>query len=398
VADTPPLSRRMPGFDARHATSRARRTRVVGVCLAVLIVAAALFVFFGRGSSGPAKAPQPKAKPAVSSARVVTTLASWRLGAPISRAVVVPGSNPAGSQVTILGGSTTGALTASGAFVLDTTTGALTQVGDLMTTLDDAAGTVIGGSDDVFGGTSSPTGSPSATVQSLPAAASTNGGGSGTAVPTSTLLGTLPEPRASATAVTSGPVTYLVGGEGTSGPDPDIVATTDGRHFTTVAHLRIPVTFPAVAAVGKKLYVFGGTAATGSNTGSPVDTIQVVNLTTHKVTAALHLAQPLTAAAAVVLGHDILLAGGDTTGTVPTTSTTSTTSTTPGIVSVSTVWLFNPATGSTTTVGHLSVAVSHAGVAVLGTTAWLVGGESDGTPVSSVQSFVTAAPAPASGH
>jgi hypothetical protein len=53
------------------------------------------------------------------------------------------------------------------------------------------------------------------------------------------------------------------------------------------------------------------------------------------------------------------------------------------------VWSFDPTSEKSTDVGHLPVAVSHAGVAVLGSTAWLVGGESNGTPVSSVQSFVT---------
>jgi hypothetical protein len=58
---------------------------------------------------------------------------------------------------------------------------------------------------------------------------------------------------------------------------------------------------------------------------------------------------------------------------------------------VSTVWFFDPTAGTSTAVGQLPVAVSHAGVAVLGSTAWLVGGESDGTPVSAVQSVTTVA-------
>jgi N-acetylneuraminic acid mutarotase len=63
---------------------------------------------------------------------------------------------------------------------------------------------------------------------------------------------------------------------------------------------------------------------------------------------------------------------------------------------VSTVWFFDPAAGTSTVVGQLPVAVSHAGLVVLGATAWLVGGESDGTPVSAVQSIVTV-PSPTTG-
>jgi N-acetylneuraminic acid mutarotase len=166
-----------------------------------------------------------------------------------------------------------------------------------------------------------------------------------------------------------------------------------------VASLAVPVLFPAVAALGNKLYVFGGVAQAGAVAGHPVDTIQVVDLKTLKVTDTGHLPQPLSGAAAIVLGHDIFLAGGDSTGvsgaTAGSTTTVSPTTgpsapTTSAVSAVSTVWSYDPASGTSTTVGRLFVAVSHAGVAVLGSTAWLVGGESDGTPVSAVQNLVVA--------
>ena len=161
-----------------------------------------------------------------------------------------------------------------------------------------------------------------------------------------------------------------------------------------VASLPVPVQFPAVAAVGNKIYVFGGVAASGADAGRPVRTIQVVDLKTHKVSDAGRLPEPLTGAAAAVLGHDVLVAGGNTAATPvkkrgpappppPLRRTTTT--------SVSTVWWFDPASGRVRSVGQLAVPVSYAGVAVIGATAWLVGGESDGTPVSAVQSFVTVA-------
>jgi hypothetical protein len=390
MTDNPPLARRMPGFDARHATQRARRTRVVVAVVIIVAVAAVAFVVLGHR-------PHPRAAPkthrVAAVPHVVSTLAPWRLGAPISRAVVLPGGSPGDDQLTILGGVTTGGLTASGAFSLDVTTGTLTQVGDLMSTLDNAAGAVLGDRDVVFGGTTSASSSASATVQALPSAPASPS--AGTATPMATSVGTLPQARATASAVTSGATTYLVGGSNAAGAVPSILATTDGSHFVALASLPVPVQFPAVTVYQDDLYVFGGTATTGPDAGHPVDTIQVLSLTTHKVSDSRHLPEPVSAATAVVLGHDIFLAGGDTPSTsagTPAVTGTSPTTSTPASSSTSTVWSFDPASGTTRQVGHLAVPVSHAGVTVLGSMAWLVGGESDGTPVSAVQSFVAVAP------
>ena len=363
----------------------------------LLVVAAIVYLVFGRSTTGPPTVPRRSTPPTPAAAKVDSTLAPWRLGAPISRAVVVAGATSEGNQLVILGGATTGGLTASGAFDLDVTDGALTQVGDLTSTLDDAAGAVLDGQDVVFGGASStaPSASTSASVQTLSATAPAPA--TGAAEPTSALLGTLPQPRAGATTVSVGPTTYLVGGENSVGSDPAILATSDGRHFTVAATLPVPVLFPAVAAFHGKLYVFGGDATTGPDAGNAVDAIQVVDLRTHKVTDSEHLPEALAGAAAVALGHDVFVAGGDTAPSTTGTSTTTTAagaSTGPAVSSVSTVWSFDPASGRSTSVGQLPVAVSHAGLAVLGSTAWLVGGESDGTPVSTVQSFVTV-PSPA---
>jgi hypothetical protein len=52
---------------------------------------------------------------------------------------------------------------------------------------------------------------------------------------------------------------------------------------------------------------------------------------------------------------------------------------------VSAIWAFNPATRRLLPAGRLQVPVSHAAVAVTGSTAWIVGGESGGAAVSAVQ-------------
>ena len=297
---------------------------------------------------------------------------------------MAPSSSPAPAPLAISssssGGATTGGLTASGAFSLDVTTGALTQVGDLSTTLDNASGAVLGGQDVVFGGAPSALSPATASVQALSAGASPATTTPGTAAPLTTSLGDLPQPRADATAVTVGPRRTWWAARTAVGPDPAILSTTDGRHFVTVASLPTPVLFPAVAASGNALYVFGGVADAGPDAGHPVNTIQVVNLKTDKVTDGGHLPEPLSGAAAVVLGHDIVLAGGDTTSLSGSTNTA---------VSTDLV-LRSGLPGQPRRVGRLFVAVSHAGLAMLGTTAWLVGGQSNGTAVSAVQNLVTA--------
>jgi Kelch motif protein len=382
VTDNPPLSRRMPGFEARHATRRARRSRGLVVTVLLLVIAGVLVFVFGHRAKGHPAAPHRPSAPAAAVPKVTSTLASWRLGAPISRAVVLA-PNPGGTQLDILGGSTTGGLTASGAFALDVTAGTLTQFGDLTTTVDNASGAVINGTDVVFGGQTASSSAPTTSIETLSPTAAATGGGS---PPEASSTGTLPQARAAGVAVTSGTTTYLVGGENSAGDVGSVVATTDGQHFSTVATLALPVQFPAVVVEGKDLYVFGGVAGTGAGAGQPVATVQVVDLKTHKVTDTAHLPVAVTGAGAVVVNGHILVAGGDTTapaaGSSPSTAPTST----------ATVWSFDPTTGRSAVAGHLAVAVSHAGVAVLGSTAWLVGGESNGTPVSSVQSMVLTAP------
>jgi outer membrane protein assembly factor BamB len=56
-----------------------------------------------------------------------------------------------------------------------------------------------------------------------------------------------------------------------------------------------------------------------------------------------------------------------------------------GRATLSTIWAFDPTTNRLVPAGRLQVPVSHAGAAVIGSTAWIVGGESRGALVRSVQ-------------
>ncbi|HCU97680.1 MAG TPA: hypothetical protein DHU96_35220 [Actinobacteria bacterium] len=314
-------------------------------------------------------------------------LMPWHLAAPISREVAV---TDARGRLIVLGGLTAGGSSASGVYAFRTATGAARRIGALTAPLHDAAVGVLGGRALVFGGGSSAT---VATVQAL----TVNGPHGGT--PTATAAGSMPTPRSDAAAVTIGATTYVAGGYNGASPDAPVLATTDGHSFTTVASLPVPVRYPAVAALGGQIYVFGGQAITGRQAGTPLDTIQAVDPARHSAAIIGHLPEPLAGAVAVTVGGELFVAGGESTVTQRQTPGLGTTQLSPGESSagpaaeasasptstVSTIWAFDPAARRLLPAGQLQVPVSHAAVAVTGSTAWIIGGESHGALVAAVQ-------------
>jgi hypothetical protein len=415
---------------------------VAGGFIVIVIVVASVVAAVGGGS--PAKGPSTSAthptsksaarhhKSALTISAAESGLLPWSLAAPISRSVVLPGS---GSDLVILGGLTAGNASAQGVYTLDTTTGTLGHVANLTAGLHDASGAVINGQDVTFGG-----GSPAtvATVQATTAP----GGATAPRISSAVVTGALPEPRSDSTTVSMVGTAYIVGGYDGTAPDPTVLATRDGHTFSPVATLPVPVRYPAVAATGGRIYVFGGEAISSAGAGGPVNVIQVINPRRHTATIVGHLPIPLEGAAAVTIGTQIYLAGGessvtqavtpgvgttqlgpppsganpgagatsatDTADVVPGNGTTTTgrllasnsgsatTSSTAPLAggesgpttptsTVSTIWAFDATSHALEPAGRLQVPVSHVGVAVLGTTAWLVGGESNGSEVGTVQ-------------
>jgi hypothetical protein len=276
------------------------------------------------------------------------------------------------------GGLTTGQTSASGVDALNTTTGALQQLGSLQRGVHDASGALVAGAYLMFGG-----GSPAtlATVQSF-----ANG--------TSSAPASLPGPRSDSVAVAVGSTTYIVGGFDGTNPDPAVLATTDGRTFTTVADLAVPVRYPAVAAAGGYLYVFGGQSVGAGTAGAPIADIQRIDPAAHQTSLIGHLPYAIEGAAAVNLGGHIYLAGGERPpgGPAPGVGTTQLEgwASAPGTAASSLnagsdIWSFNPVSAALEPAGRLQVPTSHAGVAVTGDTAWLVGGENGSTMLGTVQ-------------
>jgi hypothetical protein len=307
-------------------------------------------------------------------------LMAWRLPVAVTRAVVLAGP---GTSLVVAGGLTRSGASGNGAFLLSTHSGAVHLVAVLPAAVHDASGAVLTGRDVIFGGYGT---APTPMVQAFPAPAGALA--SAASVTTATADPALPQPRVGSSTVTVGTTCYVVGGSDGASAEREVLATTDGRTFRPVAALALAVEYPAVAARGGYIFVFGGRTwgghpvaktplprtgvarAHATRAWAAVDDIQRIDLRTGRTTIVGHLAAALQGASAATLDDNIYLAGGRTTSTVQ-----------------GTIWAYEPATATMVVAGHLSLPVSDSGLAVVGATAWLVGGESGDGPVASVQSF-----------
>lgn len=224
--------------------------------------------------------------------------------------------------------------------------------GHLADPAHDAAGAVLGGRPYLFGGGDL---TELAAVQALQHR--------GTAV----VAGQLPGPRSDISSVTLGSTAYLVGGyDGTSWVG-TVLATTTGRAFRRVANLPVPVRYAAVAGTGTRIWVFGGLTPAGNTR-----VIQQVNLATGQARVVGRMPAAMSAATAVTLGGRIFIAGGQvTTGGG-------------ALVPSRKVLAYDPVQHRVTTVGRLPVAVTNAAAAVVGDSAFLVGGNDGSRQVTTV--------------
>lgn len=288
-------------------------------------------------------------------AAVEASLLPWQLGAPVSREVVLPG--PRAAEVVVAGGLTSTGGSSAAIVDLDTRSGRPVATASLRLATHDAAGALVAGRVLVLGGG---TVSPSASVQRFAL-----GGGA-------VSIGVLPEARADASAVTLRASAYVVGGYDGPSLDREVLATTDGSHFRGVAALAVPVRYPAVAVLGRKIYVIGGQSATGA----AVDTVQVVDPAAHTASVAGRLPSPLAGAVAATLDGTVYVAGGDTSTSAG------------GLHPVAGVLAFRPSSGTFLAAGSLREAVGYAGAAVVGGRLWILGGEgAAGVPTALVQAL-----------
>ena len=322
----------------------------------VVVVTAAIV---GCGAAVPhhhASVSSPTPKPAAFKAPATESgVLPWTLTSPLSREVVLPGPSP--TELTVMGGLEASGASASAVYALDTSSGSSTSAGTLIGPLHDAAGVLLQGRPTVFGGG---TVASNATVQALPSS-----------VGAASTVGSLPQPRSDLAATLIGSTAYIVGGYTGSSFDSAVLATSNGGTFRQVATLPIPVRYPAVASLDGRIYVFGGQ----SENGQPAAQIQMIDPAQHSAKVIGSIPEADTGAAAMVLGGTVYLAGGST-------------SVATGTAAIPTIWAFDPTTGTMLVAGSLRSPVAHAGVAVLGSRAWIVGGENAQGPVATVQMVV----------
>ncbi|MGH9123485.1 MAG: PQQ-binding-like beta-propeller repeat protein [Acidimicrobiales bacterium] len=404
-----------PEMDRHRRHNQILRRRLVVVAAAVTVMALLLLGLTSSNGHDPTalkKKATTKATvsaPATGSAEgaipaVEAGVLPWSFHVPLSRETVLPGGN---GSLLVVGGLNQASATIGDIVSLDLKTGNETALGALATGVHDSAGAVIGNNVTVFAG-----GSPAAvaTVQQFPAPPgagiedpapatwTSSSGVPGTApvvitgqvtmttatTPVhSTAVASLPQARADQVSVTVGGSSYVIGGYDGTNPTPQILATTDGVHFRVAGQLAIPVRYPAVATLGGKIYLFGGEAVGGSADGTAIANVQVFDPHTGKITMPGSLPAPVAGASAFALEGHLYLAGG--VGNLPAAPGT------PAKLSnmaTDAVLAWNSKTNMGLTAGKLPVPVAFAGSAVTFGRAWLVGGETAGTPVASVEMVV----------
>lgn len=294
-------------------------------------------------ASGSVAAP-PIAAPPVSPAvlRFRVSRSALRLPSARSRAVALG----FGSTILVCGGLTSSGITTGSIVRIDLRSRHVSGAGSLAAPVHDAGGAALGGSGFVFGGGRF---GPGSVVQRV--------GPDGVA----TAIGHLPAARADLAAVAVDGEVVVVGGGTPARSDDRVLATTDGRHFRTVARLRLAVRYPAVAVVGGWVYVIGGSTASGDTR-----VIQAVDPRTGAVRLVGQLAHALSHASAFAIGGALLVAGGRVAG-----------------VAQDGLWRLDLASGTVRRIGRLPYAVSDAAVVVVDGTGYLIGGEGLG-PLASI--------------
>jgi hypothetical protein len=318
------------------------------------------------GTSHPGRSAGP---PAANSHLVLQVMpAPYQLPAPVTRAVALPDQR----GVLIAGGLDAAQASTNAVTQLDPVTGQTSQAGLLAVATHDAAGAMLNGRPVVFGGGSQ---TSIADVQAGPAGQA----GAVSAAPASwTRAGQLPGLRSDLTSAAAGGKAYLVGGYDGASYSPAVLATADGRTFAVAARLAVPVRYPAVAALGSQLWVFGGQTPAGIT-----DAIQRVDLATGKTAVAGHLPSALAYATGMTVDGHIYVAGGQT---APATSGSGLAGPSAALTTSAQVLSFTPAGagGQVRLAGQLPVPVASAAAAVWHGTGYLVGGENNGRPVPAV--------------
>jgi hypothetical protein len=248
-----------------------------------------------------------------------------------------------GDEMYLLGGLDASGVSSADIYRISPLSGRVAIVGQLAVPTHGAAAVLLGGRILVFGGADF---APDDLVQAFdPATGAT------------TVIGHMPSDRADfVAALVGGSAILLAGFSGLSFVS-DVWATRDGRSFSVLGKLAEDVRYPAVAAVGTTIYLFGGLVAGGEYDGTYSTTVQSFDVATGRSAVVGHLPIPLGHARAAVLNGELLVFGGWTPS---------------GASSV--IWRFDPVTGAVTRVGTLPEAVADEATAAIGNRVYFASG------------------------
>jgi N-acetylneuraminic acid mutarotase len=328
-----------------------RRRLVLAGALALAIAVTACSSKGSSPSASPTAAPPPLSAAGQPGSvghhlLVVASRARWRLPASLSRLVAAPGDGGA----LLAGGLTPSGASSNRVLHLDPASGQIAALGTVPDAFHDAAAATIAGRLLIFGGGAA---TSTDTVQSFGEGGSSVG----------RVVGHLPAPRSDLSAVTIGDRVYILGGYTGVTQLSDVLETTNGKSFATVARLPVTVRYAAVAAIGSTIWVFGG-----EHDNRAVRDIQRINTVTGSARIVGRLPSPRTEASAMVLAGRVLIAGGrDAAGQA-----------------LATVDELNRAGSAVHAVARLRVPVADTAVVVAGDTAYLIGGEA-AAPMATVQ-------------
>ena len=354
----------------RTMLGRQRTAAAAAASVAVLAAACTAGGGGGRPVSSPGTHPPGANRPGrpAGALSLQITPAPYQLPAGISQEVVLA----RGPDLLIAGGLATRSAPTAAVRVLNPVTGATSRAGRLAAPTHGAAGVMIGGHALIFGGGQK---ASTATVQAISAGHAA-------------VTGQLPSPRLGLAAVAVGGTAYLLGGYDGARYATDVLATSDGRRFTVVARLLVPVRYPAVAALGRQIWVFGGQTRAGitsdiqritlprtsSASTSPASASQAgVSPARGSAAVAGRLPRPMTAGSAFTLGGRLYVAGGQI--AAPARAGQAMASPSARLATSDLVLSYRPGQRGAQVAGRLPAPVANAGVATSGGTAFLIGGD-----------------------
>jgi N-acetylneuraminic acid mutarotase len=248
-----------------------------------------------------------------------------------------------GDSLFLLGGLNANGVSSSDVYRIQPSTGNVTLAGLLSTPTHGAAAVTLGQQVLVFGGADV---SPDSLVQAFDPATGTT-----------TVIGHMPGPRADLVGAAVGNEVVLLAGFNGSAFLSDVWATPDGTSFSVAGQIAAVERYPAIAAVGTKIYLFGGLVAGGEYNGTFSTTVQSFDVATRQAHVVGQLPTPLAHARAAVLDGQVLVFGGWT----------------PAGPS-SAILRFDPTTGTLSQVGTLPGPVADEAIGTVGNTVYLASG------------------------